>query len=172
MQNFLSKEAKIILNNNNIDSIIVAIKSLINKPSQKSYNLIIEVYVNLENIEYEKHVFELLTQVNDVKFIKPLISLLNIDLPDEKKARVVSLFWQSKLNFIDYLDDFVLLMNSKSQLILIESFTVIEELINKNIVSESKLNDIIKQIKSYITGKEKIVKLLLTDLVNVVSERL
>jgi hypothetical protein len=63
-------------------------------------------------------------------------------------------------------------MDSNVYEYLVEAFTVIESIIEENDIDKKELNDYVIRIKSYITGKEKSVKLLLAQLVNVMSEKL
>ncbi len=172
MKKNLNKDTLNILKNSNNDAVIVALKSLINKGNDESLNTVVDVYINVDNSELENLIFELFLQVNDKIFAKKMIYLLHYDFEQSRKSKIISFFWQSKINFVDYLDEFISLMDSNVYEYLIESFTVIEEIVESNEIDKEKLNNYIDKLKSYIAGKEKSVKLLLTQLINVISEKL
>ncbi len=157
-----------ILKNTNSDDVINILKSLINKGDNVSLDIVIDVYKNVNNKNLEKLIFELFIIVNDKKFAKKMISLLDYNFEQQKKVKLISFFWQSKMNFIDYLDKFIFLTNTNVIEYLIELFTVIERIIDENEINNKKLDDFANQIKTYIHGKEKPVQLLLAQLVNVV----
>ena len=172
MGKILNNDSQNILKNNNIDTIITMLKSLISKGNSESFDVVVDVYINVNDVYLENLIFELFLQINDKNFAKKMIYLLDYDFEQSRKSKIISFFWQSKINFVDYLDKFIPLMDSNVYEYLIESFTVIEEIIEENEIDKERLNNYITQIKSYITGKEKGVKLLLTQLVNVISDKL
>jgi hypothetical protein len=159
-----------ILYSSNTKIIEDALKSLRDNGSVNLLPDIFSIYKGYKGSELGKKIFNFLCDVKCTEATPLIISLLDDVEYLPLKQDILSICWQSRLDFSDYLEKFIDLFINEDLSIAFEAFTVIEylELDGKKELVEKNIEKLTQSISDISDDKKE----LLVDLVDVLRKKL
>lgn len=98
---------------------------------------VIEVWLGGLSHDNEAHMIELLEGLKDTSTVEPLMEAFIAEVNAPLQRKLVSVFWNSKLDFSQYLADFVLFAIEGDFLDVFEALTLIEQF--ESVISDSAI---------------------------------
>lgn len=113
---------------------------------------LMDLWVGGVNATIEKSIIALLEGLKDTSTVEPLIFAFRNVKYAKLKRNLVSVFWNSKLDFSSYLADFVLFAIEGDFLDVLEVVTLVEQF--ETMVPESAVMESQLLLKEYFNGNE------------------
>ncbi len=158
-----------VLYSSDYNAIKQLLRYLRDKGNEKILPDIIKIYKGYKNTELGDFVFDFLTDLKSSETVPIFIKFIDDNEFADIKPDLLSLCWQTRLDFSDYLDFFTEIFIKSDLNSAFEAFTVIEyfEYDNKKNNIEENIEKLQKSIDKIDSQKKE----LLVDLVNILRNK-
>ena len=139
--------------------------------SIKDIDFLLDCLLN-ENSEIVKRSFDILVDIKVKSANKIIINKINDSKYNKVTNLIVSICWQSGLDFSDYILLFINVIIKEDIEIAIEAMSVLENIISNNSYSTDLLKEGINMLRIYIEGtNNEVKKLMILDFINMYEVR-
>lgn len=166
------KQNKLIINklhSNSIDEVLFALKELRNTGNKDLIPTVIELLATHKSKKVKKQVSELLFDLKYQDAAPFIIDAINLDDYKNIREQLLSVCWQSRLDFSDYLEVFIHYFIAGSFKEAFEAFTVIDSMDSK--IEEKQIKESIDKLKNELGSIDENKKELLVELVHVLENK-
>ncbi|MCF6241715.1 MAG: HEAT repeat domain-containing protein [Bacteroidales bacterium] len=166
------KQNKLIINklqSNDIEEVLFALKELRNTGNKNLIPVVIELLSKHKNERVKKSITELLYDLKYQAAAPYIVEAIKSDNYKEIRAQLLSVCWQSRLDFSEYIPVFIEQFIKGSFSVAFEAFTAIDSMdakIEENLALES-----IKKLKNELSSIAENKKELLVELVHILENK-
>jgi hypothetical protein len=125
----------------NKELIIETIKSLRNEGNDEVLEILIQVYLNQKDLEINEAIYRFFCDLKNQPSAETVIRLIKNPEYHQAKKMLVSSCWQSRLNYIIYMETFIAMVFNEPFELAFEAFTVVENMEAR--VSEQRKNELL-----------------------------
>ena len=148
------------------NQIVSKLETIKNKGSVKDIDFLFKCLLS-ENSEIVKKSFDILVDIKVKSANKLIIEKINDKEYNKILNLLVSLCWQSGLDFSDNVLLFYNIVINEDLLVSIEAMSVIENIISNNNVSKEIMDEGMKMLNTYIkTSQDEVKTLMISDFIN------
>ncbi len=167
MANLSHKEIQRIFANSSTNDVISTIDLLMQKSDSNTIKLFADLFVNTNSAEIIDKLLGVFILISDNEAVDFFVDIIEKRVSDEKLVRLLGVLWQTKLNFSMHLGVFVNLMNSNNYFLLVENYTIIEEIILENAIDSKIIKNQISILEKFCDDKSKSddIKNLINELI-------
>ncbi len=165
MASLSHKEIQKIFANSNSNDVISTVDLLMQKPDNNTFILLFDLYINTENKEIIDKLLSVFILITDNDAVDYIVNIIGKGISDDKLLKLLGVIWQTKLNFAKHINVFVNLMDKNNYFLLVENYTIIEEIILENEVDSEIINSNISILEKFCEDKSKS-----TDVKNLIKE--
>lgn len=151
-----------------VEKIVSAVKSLRESGKPEAVKNVIEVLRNSQDDSIVKECVRFLNDIKDPKGIDPLMEEINEPSNKPILHHLVSSAWQNDLDYTNYINDFIKVLLHSDYLAAYESFTVIENHLEK--LDPETLQQIQAIIEGQITKISKEKQPMVSELSEMISK--
>ena len=167
MANLSHKEIQRIFANSSTNDVISTIDLLMQKSDNNTIKLFVDLFINTDSIEIIDKLLSVFILISDNEAVDFFVDIIEKRVSDEKLVRLLGVLWQTKLNFSTHLGVFVNLMSSNNYFLLVENYTIIEEIILENAIDSKIIKNQISILEKFCDDKSKSddIKNLINELI-------
>ncbi|MGE4290002.1 MAG: hypothetical protein AB7E36_15060 [Salinivirgaceae bacterium] len=139
-----NKQNKILaeqLKSANKELILDTIKSLRHEGNDEVLELLTQMYLNQTNNEISEAIYRFFCDLKNQHSAETVMQLIKNPEYHQAKKMLVSSCWQSRLNYIVYLETFIAMVFNEPFELAFEAFTVVENMEAR--VSEQRKNELL-----------------------------
>lgn len=141
-----------------------AIKTLRETGDPTVVPFVVQLYISTDNPKIERALENFLKDIKDQEAAKTLAEAIENPKNNDKLTQLVSICWQTPLNFGPYIDVFVKVAIEKDYQTTIEAFTVVEEALPY--AAPHKISSEVERLKDKLPTIPKEKQLLIKELIN------
>lgn len=126
--------------------------------------------IKSSNYSISDKAFNILCNVKKVGFVEKIIEKLKKSELETEKILLISICWQSSMDFSPYMELFVDFAIKGSLELTIESFSAIENIIDQNTLDKVHINNYLNSLEVAIKSQKDEKLELLKELINVLNK--
>jgi len=130
--------------------------------------ILIDILNKVDRLTISNEIVNLLVDIRDLKIITILLEEIESKKHEKILDKIVSVCWQSGLNYANYISVFSKLVANAPIIVAIEAFTVVETNIEN--LNHEQIHEQIDLLKSEIKNCNNDNKVLISELIGVLSE--
>ena len=166
------KQNKLIikkLHSKDVSEVLFSLKEMRNTGNKDLILPVIDLLLNHQNESVKKEIISLLYDLKYQSAAKHIISAIKSDKYAEIRAQLLSVCWQSRLDFSSYVPEFVKIFISGNFNEAFEAFTAIDSMDGK--IEADVITESIKSLKNEINNIAESKKELLVELVHILENK-
>ncbi len=166
----MNKAIQKLLSSNKIEDISNGLNKFETKGSIKELTLVLEI-LNSENTDtFENQIIEIISNIKDKEAATIIIdAILNIKSPSVKLYSYMQICWQSALDFSQYLDLFLKIFLENDYRTSLESFTVIENILEEYSYSDEHRKALLDTLNNKIKKMDDDKLILAKELILILN---
>jgi hypothetical protein len=152
-----------------MEKIIKKLKNISENGSIKDFEYVYN-FIDDKNISVKNLAISILYDIKDIKLIILIGNKLKENISNEKRILLLSICWQSSLDFSEYFEIFIDDATKDSILMTIEAMSAIENMIENNKLNTARIEKSIIKLEKILPKLTGDKLLLINELVSVLNK--